>query len=226
MAQRGRKPLAGVERGASGRIKTTVYRLTREERQKATGDFRKDVRAKVMWQRLKMQAPGNVLDPLLGTLAGRMFLCADPHPIGSGQLEAFRRYCAILADYETLVLGIRSTVQAQDLTKGIKGVNLAEIPAHVIRDVTEKFMHTEHVLGCAVHHDKHGEIAATMRLRPSAAASAVKALAREEGFPYGVLATVQGLTALAADMGLYDVDEDARMARVKAAKAKDIDAAG
>ena len=38
----------------------------------------------------------------------------------------------------------------------------------------------------------------------------------------GVLAAVQGLTALAADMGLYDVDIDARLARVKAEKTKSL----
>lgn len=133
MSRKGRPRRQGVERDASGRIKSNFYRLSKPERRVAMDGLSTDKHALAVWKRTKELIVQQVIDPRLGTKLGKMFLIADPIGVTAAEFEAGNRFAQILFDYDRLVLGKHRTAQAQNLAR-VRGLGwIDENPDNVKR---------------------------------------------------------------------------------------------
>lgn len=201
--RKGRPRRSDVERDASGKISTALYRPSRAERKDAKAELERDIKSVVTWRRVKDLVHNAAIDPRMGSELGRMFVFGV---ISAEQFEAGTRFGDALADYDRIYLPQRRTAQAQDLNK-VNGVSLHQ------RDETKERATAKSVmsridrclgaLGCEVK-SASGDALNPARSWPPVARITTELCRGEAIRPVDVINAVFGLTLLVDSFGLKD----------------------
>lgn len=110
--RRGRPRKEGVERGETGRIKSSVYTV-QQSRKSAQQDA--DARALGRWRAARAIVETLLPDTRLATPLGKMLLLGAPFSINEAEFEAGSRLFKIMERYDRIFLGVGRTAKAQDI---------------------------------------------------------------------------------------------------------------
>lgn len=204
MSRGGRPRKTGVDRGAGGRIKASVYRDIREN---AKRELQKDQAEMARWQYANNEVYANGTNPAQRSMLGRMFHSADPVKIDLQMYTAGQRVRQILATYDSKVLRVRRTAQAQNIARE-RGRALGDEDVESIERAANEYAKLMTVLGShkAKVFDPEGEIIVD---RPGRLAAATFHVCRDQGdASHGtdqeVALAVEGLKLLVEHWGLRD----------------------
>lgn len=202
---RGRPRREGVERGATGKIKTGVYLV---EQSKASAKAAEDIHSLARWRAARIIVERMLQEPKLASPLGRMFLLGVPIKISKAEFEAGVRFGQILDAYDRVVLGINRDPKAQDIN-GARGRALREGPGEdEVNRAISNFSHAEQALFDVREALVRMADGVEIPLGPGAdLVNATKALVRGDDWERRAAFAVVGLKALARYWSLDGVQE-------------------
>ncbi len=223
MSRGGRPRKTGVDRGAGGRIKASVYR---DIRKLAVEELKKDQLEMARWQYANNEVFSNGTNPAQRSMLGRMFHSGHRARIDVQMYTAGQRVRDILHIYDTKVLRVSRSAQAQNIARE-RGRALGDENVESVERAANEYAKLLTILGShkARVFDPDGEIVVD---RPGMLANATFVVCRDQGdethgTDQEIALAVEGLKRLVEHWGLRDNetrrikrwnDADTRAARV------------